>query len=59
MRGDRIGGAIRWRMHIPVPPEEVFAALDSDQGPASFWAESAAADEADGRSAFGIRSLSA
>jgi uncharacterized protein YndB with AHSA1/START domain len=28
-------------MHIPVPPEEVFAALNSDQGRASFWAESA------------------
>lgn len=28
-------------MHIPAPPEEVFAALDSDQGRAAFWAESA------------------
>jgi uncharacterized protein YndB with AHSA1/START domain len=28
-------------MHIPAPPEEVFAALNTDQGRASFWAESA------------------
>jgi uncharacterized protein YndB with AHSA1/START domain len=28
-------------MHIPVPPERVFEALDSDRGRASFWAESA------------------
>jgi uncharacterized protein YndB with AHSA1/START domain len=41
MKGDRIGGPIRWRMHIPVPPEKTFAALDSDDGRASFWAESA------------------
>ena len=41
MRGDRIGGPIRWRMHLPVPPERVFAALDSDEGRAAFWAESA------------------
>lgn len=46
MKGDRIGGPIRWRMHIPAPPEEVFAALDSDERRASFWAESAV--EADG-----------
>lgn len=50
MKGDRIGGPIRWRMHIPVPPEEVYAALDSDRGRASFWAE--AAVEADGHIAF-------
>lgn len=41
MKGDRIGGPIRWRVHIPVPPEKVFEALDSDEGRASFWAESA------------------
>jgi uncharacterized protein YndB with AHSA1/START domain len=41
MRGDEVGGPIRWRMHIPVPPERVFAALDSDDGRAAFWAESA------------------
>lgn len=40
MKGDRVGGPIRWRMYIPVPPEKVFAALDSDEGRASFWAES-------------------
>lgn len=34
-------GSIRWRMHIPVSPDKVFAALDSDGGRASFWAESA------------------
>lgn len=41
MKGDRIGGPIRWRMHIPASPEKVFAALDSDAGRASFWSESA------------------
>lgn len=41
MRGDEPGGPIRWRMHIPVPPDRVYAALDSDHGRASFWAESA------------------
>jgi uncharacterized protein YndB with AHSA1/START domain len=40
MRGDVLGGAIRWRMHIPAPPERVYAALDTDAGRASFWAES-------------------
>lgn len=28
-------------MHIPVAPERVYAALDSDAGRAAFWAESA------------------
>lgn len=41
MKGDSIGGTIRWRMHIPVTPEKVFAVLDSDDGRAAFWAESA------------------
>lgn len=41
MKGDVLGGPIRWRMHIPVPPERVYAALDSDAGRAAFWAESA------------------
>jgi len=50
MKGDQIGGPIRWRMHIPAPPEEVFIALDSDRGRASFWAESAA--EVDGHIEF-------
>jgi len=50
MRGDRIGGPIRWRMHLAVPPEKVFAALDSDEGRAAFWAESAI--EVDGQIEF-------
>jgi hypothetical protein len=41
MKEDRPGGRIRWRLHIGTPPEVVFAALDSDEGRASFWAESA------------------
>lgn len=41
MRGDKAGGPVRWRMHIPAPPERVFSALNSDEGRASFWAESA------------------
>lgn len=41
MRGDQAGGPIRWRLHIPVSPQAVYAALDSDEGRASFWAESA------------------
>lgn len=41
MRGDQPGGPIRWRMHIPAPPEKVWAALDTDAGRAAFWAESA------------------
>lgn len=52
MKGDRIGGPIRWRMHLAVPPETVFAALDSDEGRASFWAESAV--EMDGEIVFGF-----
>lgn len=50
MKGDSVGGPIRWRMHIPVPPERVFAALNSDQDRASFWAESAV--QVDGRIEF-------
>lgn len=41
MRGDEPGAPIRWRLHIPASPETVFDTLDSDQGRASFWAESA------------------
>lgn len=41
MHGDEIGGPIRWRMHIPVTPDRVFAALNTDEGRAAFWAESA------------------
>lgn len=40
MRGDQPGGAIQWRMHIPMSPEHVYAVLDSDEGRAAFWAES-------------------
>lgn len=45
MHGDSIGGPIRWRMHIPVSPEVVFRALNTDTGRASFWAESAVEQE--------------
>lgn len=41
MKGDQPGGPIRWRMHLPAPPERVFQALDSAEGRASFWAVSA------------------
>jgi hypothetical protein len=41
MKGDTIGGAIRWRMHLPVSPARVYNAFNSDEGRASFWAESA------------------
>ena len=41
MHGDRFAGPIRWRMHIPVPVDRVFAALSTDEGRASFWATSA------------------
>lgn len=44
MQGDAIGGPIRWRMHLAASPEKVFAALDTDDGRASYWAESAEAD---------------
>lgn len=36
-----IGAPIRWRLHLPAAPEEVFAALATDAGRAAFWAESA------------------
>ena len=41
MQGDMVGGPIRWRMHVPCAPEKVFTALGTDDGRASFWAESA------------------
>ena len=41
MKGDQVGGVIRWRMHLPVARERVFEALASDRGRAAFWAESA------------------
>lgn len=46
VRGDGAGGPIRWRMHLASPPEDVYAALNTDHGRASFWAESA--EERDG-----------
>ncbi len=50
MPDDATGQRVQWRMHIPAAPEKVFAALDSDHGRASFWAE--AAIERDGRIEF-------
>ena len=41
MYGDHVGGPIRWRRHLPVPPERVYDALSTDAGRASFWAETA------------------
>jgi uncharacterized protein YndB with AHSA1/START domain len=41
MRGDAVGGPIRWKLHVPASPATVFEALNSDEGRASFWAESA------------------
>jgi uncharacterized protein YndB with AHSA1/START domain len=41
MHGDRHGGSIHWRLHLPSPIEQVFAALATDAGRRSFWAESA------------------
>ena len=34
-------GVIRWRMHFISSPAEVFAALGTDAGRATYWAESA------------------
>lgn len=45
MQGDKPGGPIRWRLHLPVAAEHVYAALDSDVGRAAFWAESAVEEE--------------
>jgi uncharacterized protein YndB with AHSA1/START domain len=41
MRGHEAGGRIRWKLHLPAPPETVYRALASDEGRASFWAERA------------------
>ena len=41
VHGDEIGGPIRWRMHLRVSPDRVYDALNSDEGRAAFWAESA------------------
>ena len=45
-------GIIRWKMHFASPPEKVYAALATDAGRASFWAE--AAPEREGRITFHI-----
>jgi uncharacterized protein YndB with AHSA1/START domain len=45
MRGDGTGGLIRWKIHLPAPPEAVYRALASDEGRASFWAERAVEKE--------------
>lgn len=36
---------IRWRLHLISPLERVYAALATDEGRASFWAESAVEQE--------------
>lgn len=41
---------ILWRLHLSAAPSTVFDALDSDDGRASFWAESAV--ESDGQIEF-------
>lgn len=41
---------IVWRLHLSSSPERVYAVLDTDDGRASFWAESAI--ERDGRIRF-------
>lgn len=50
MKGDGPGGPIRWRLHLSVAPEAVFAALDSADARAAYWAESAV--EVDGHIEF-------
>lgn len=41
MKSERARGRVVWRMNFSCSPETVFAALDSNEGRASFWAESA------------------
>lgn len=38
---DQASGAIRWRIHLASSPDTVFDALDSPEGRARFWAETA------------------
>lgn len=45
-------GTIRWKLHFSSPIEKVFAALATDEGRASYWAESA--PEKDGSIIFSI-----
>lgn len=44
MQGDQLGRPIRWRVHLSVVPKIAYDALDSNEGRASFWAESAVED---------------
>jgi uncharacterized protein YndB with AHSA1/START domain len=39
-------GVIRWRLHLASPPQGVWEALTTDEGRASFWAESAVEKDA-------------
>ena len=41
MRGDVVGGTIRWKLNLATAPMNVYDALNSDRGRASFWAQSA------------------
>lgn len=41
MRGNSPGDPIRWKIHVPASPDKVFQTLNSAEGRASFWAESA------------------
>jgi uncharacterized protein YndB with AHSA1/START domain len=45
-------GTIRWKLHLAAPPQQVFDALATEAGRASYWAESA--PEVDGRITFHI-----
>ena len=36
---------ISWRLHLPLPPARVYEGLNSNDGRAAFWAESAAERE--------------
>ena len=40
-REDPVGGPIRWKTHVPARPSKIFEALNTNEGRASFWAESA------------------
>ncbi len=41
MASQPIEDAVTWRLHLAAPPEVVYRALSTDEGRASFWAESA------------------
>ncbi len=40
-RGNSVSSPIRWKLHVPVSPARVYEALNTNDGRASFWAESA------------------